>query len=112
MFGGWEVQTVWNPQKNVWSVRRRILSQNMFIKWVKHGFAITNQSRKESLLNRKTLTSGKKIIPEAAASKEGHANILQGHEKIYDFWFPSSTCSYSYNHVENGFMHILLCLKC
>ena len=55
IFGGWEMKTMWNLQKNVWCVRSQVETH-----WL------------SSIEN----------IPSTATSKEGHADSHLGHEKI------------------------------
>ena len=76
-FGGWQMQTMWNSQKNVWCIQRRMfLSKNVY-KWAKHGFAWVEKTVHEVETH---WLSGKERVSGTVVSKEGDANHLLRHE--------------------------------
>ena len=64
-----------------------VLEKEMY-KWVKHGFAFTSLSQKDSLMKWKRYLSGQEKVLEAAVSKVDHIDRLLGYENTHQYWFP------------------------
>ena len=87
IFGGWEVQTIWNLQKNIFV--KKVFTNKLNITlplqaWVENtvsGVKIHWLSSKEKVLG-------------AAVSKDSHADSLLGDERIHHNWFPWKMYNY------------------
>ena len=71
IFDGWKVQTDWYFQRNLWCVRSRMFLPRPFFKGVRHGFATTRLSQKQSTERKYTDSSGMKNVFGTAVSEAG-----------------------------------------
>ena len=83
IFGVWEVQTMWNLQKNVMCMENYVLVKKRFITELNMALLLW-----ASLHRVEThWLSGKEKVPGAAVRKEGHADSLLEHERNHHYWF-------------------------
>ena len=66
IFAGWEVQTMWNLQNNVWRERRRLFKSNDLYKWTSYGFSTPSLCRKTVEGVESHWFSGKEKVLSAA----------------------------------------------
>ena len=55
IFGGWDVQTMWNLHKNVKCMKKHILVKKIVYKWANYRFSTINLSGKDSPQTENTL---------------------------------------------------------
>ena len=83
IFYGFEVQTMWNLQKECDKYGKASFRRNIY-KWVKHEFVIMSQSWKDRLWSGNI---DKENVLGAAVNKDGDADSLLGHERTHHFDF-------------------------
>ena len=95
ILGGWEVQTMWNFQKNVMCVEKHVLlkKKKKFTNRLNMGLLL--RARIENIVHRVEAYwfSSKENIPCAVISKESHTKSLLRHERIYHYWYPWKRCN-------------------
>ena len=83
IFGGWKVYIMWNLQKNVWSVQRRMFELNNDNKWLIIGLPRRAWIEKTvHRLEKHTVSSLKKSF-----GRSGQQRSLCWHERIHNYWF-------------------------
>ena len=103
IFGGWEVQTMWNLQNNVWYVcRERSLFQSkkkkkkkkkIFTIWLNVDLPLRTRVNKTEYGVETHQLSGKEKILNAAVRNEGQTDRLLGNERTNHYRFPWKRCN-------------------
>ena len=83
-FYGWEVQTMWNSQKNVDVYREAYFSfKKNLNKWTQNRFVTINWVKKTVNGVKTHWLSVKEKVLLAAVIKEGYADSVLGHERTH-----------------------------
>ena len=81
IFGGWELQTMGNLQKNVMCTEKNVLIKKNLMKQLNPALPLWGWVENTEVDIH--WVSNKEKILSAVVSKEGHADSLHGH----DYWF-------------------------